>query len=239
MWRKNCRNHRWEKPSELNLLGLKFIWILLTGHLTNAVTNKALSRHHISATLLHWDNIRHAEWGLCFSAVWTHSPSGHPGILIPMARQSFLQLCFSRQIVGNYHLDIWKVLQYCKMQPHANWKQQFLKILLDAKYQKLRITRYCPIARTLLRIWNVQWRQQQPRSILLSIRWLSPEPMDWGSCRGFFNSGSNRQKRLHYPGSESLPLTGFQHQNHKKTSAVSAHPHGNEPTNTFLSFRPH
>lgn len=127
MWRKNCRNHRWEKPSELNLLGLKFIQILLTGHFTNAVTIKAPSRRHISATPLHWDNIFHAEWGLCFSAAWTQGPSGHPGIPIPMARQSFKKLCFSRQIVGNYHLDIWKAQQYCKMQPMLTENSSFLK----------------------------------------------------------------------------------------------------------------
>lgn len=127
MWRKNCRNHRREKTSELNLLGLKFIQILLAGHFTNAVAIKAPSRHYISATPLHWDNIFHAEWGPCFSAVWTCGPSGHPGISISMAKQRSLQLCFSRQSAGNYHLDIWNARQYCKMQLMLTENSSFLK----------------------------------------------------------------------------------------------------------------
>lgn len=127
MWRKNCRNHRREKPSELNLLGLKIIQILLTGHFTNAVTIKAPSRHHISATSLQWDNIFHAEWGPCFRCSVDMWMSGHPGNPICVARQSFLQLCFSRQVDGNYHLDTWKALQYCKMQPMLTENSSFLK----------------------------------------------------------------------------------------------------------------
>lgn len=150
MWRKYCRNHRWEKTSELNLLGFKFIQILLTEQFTNGVAIKAPSRHHISATPLYWNNIFYAEWGPCFSAVWTCGPSGHPGIPMPMARQRFLQLCFSRQSVGNYHLDIWKALQYCKMKPMLTENGSFLK------YCKMPNIRgwgsqdtVCPMARML------------------------------------------------------------------------------------------
>lgn len=48
--RKNRRSHRWETPSELNLLGLKFIQIQFSGLFINVVTIRAPSRHHHSNT---------------------------------------------------------------------------------------------------------------------------------------------------------------------------------------------
>lgn len=51
MWRKNCRNHRWDKPCELNILGLKFIQILLTGYFKcsnhqDSIQTPYLTQHH-------------------------------------------------------------------------------------------------------------------------------------------------------------------------------------------------